>query len=77
MIIDYTPETLPRQVRAKLAHYGNDAFVFRLRDDGEPTLRAVNRYKGQLRMQESQCQHSRVELTRQLRVPHDAAVSHP
>ena len=50
MIIDYTPETLPPEIKAKLDSYGEDVFVYRQRTDGLPTCRAVNRYKGDLRM---------------------------
>jgi hypothetical protein len=50
MIIDYTPGTLPREIKAKLDSYGENVFVYRQRTDGLPTCRAVNRYKGDLRM---------------------------
>jgi hypothetical protein len=50
MILDYTPHTLPAQIKARLDSLGDEMFVYRQRHDGHPTCRAVNRYKGQLRM---------------------------
>jgi hypothetical protein len=50
MIVDYTPETLPPDIKAKLERYGPESFIFRPRQDGQPTIRAVNRYRGQLRL---------------------------
>lgn len=46
--MDYTPETLPKDMEAQLKSYG-DMWDFRQRKDGEPTTRAVNKYKGQVR----------------------------
>lgn len=48
MIVDYTPESLPEAMKSRLQSYG-DMWDFRLRQDGEPTTRAVNKYKGQVR----------------------------
>ncbi|EKC97735.1 host-pathogen interaction-related protein [Trichosporon asahii var. asahii CBS 8904] len=48
MIVDYTPESLPEEMKARLQAYG-DMWDFRLRQDGEQTTRAVNKYKGQVR----------------------------
>lgn len=48
MIVDYTPESLPKDMKARLESYG-DMWDFRLRQDGKPTTRAVNKYKGQVR----------------------------
>jgi len=50
MIIDHTPDTLPARIKNDLDHLAPEAFIYRVRTDGQPTLRAVNRYKGQLRM---------------------------
>lgn len=49
MIVDYTPGTMPPAMRSRLAQYGPEMYCFRLRDDGDPTARAVNRYKGEER----------------------------
>ncbi|KAK8858588.1 hypothetical protein IAR55_002817 [Kwoniella newhampshirensis] len=49
MIVDYTPETLPSEIQDTLKGYGEDVWFFRRRQDGHPTARAVNRYKGQVR----------------------------
>lgn len=50
MIVDYTPETLPDHMRAQLEHFGSEMWWFRIRDDGHPTCRAVNRYTDNLRV---------------------------
>ncbi|OCF72945.1 hypothetical protein I204_06175 [Kwoniella mangroviensis CBS 8886] len=49
MIIDYTPDTLPQNMRHALCEYGKEMWTFRKRKDGHPTARAVNRYNGQTR----------------------------
>lgn len=48
MIVDYTSESMPPAMKAELESYG-DMWDFRLREDGEPTTRAVNKYRGQVR----------------------------
>ncbi|WVQ65787.1 uncharacterized protein L199_003965 [Kwoniella botswanensis] len=49
MIIDYTPDTLPQNMRHVLCEYGKEMWTFRKRQDGHPTARAVNRYNRQTR----------------------------
>ncbi|WWD18480.1 hypothetical protein CI109_102932 [Kwoniella shandongensis] len=49
MVVDYTPSTLPEEIKDQLKSYGEELWAFRERQDGHPTARAVNRYKGQTR----------------------------
>ncbi|WWC88679.1 uncharacterized protein L201_003592 [Kwoniella dendrophila CBS 6074] len=49
MIIDYTPDTLPTNMRNALKEFGEEMWVFRERTDGHPTARAVNKYDEQAR----------------------------
>jgi hypothetical protein len=49
MVVDYTPSTLPDDMRATLASFGQDMFRLRVREDGQGTTRAVNRYEGETR----------------------------
>ena len=50
MIVSHTPDTLPESMRNRLLSYGEDMWAFQPTKDGRPTCRAVNRYKGTLRM---------------------------